>query len=424
MKFKSTYVLCVFFLTFTACAGSEAELPPEPVRTLASDTGKADGVIHQVKDYFEDNLSLPLADLMAQTSSLATANLNDVLAQTPYVDLKLAETRLFGQGGASTPFAEVTDLDDMVAGLMTRFGPEDFVTRINGIRSRHLNNSNDTVFAESEFEVGLDGDGSFSTDAGDFDINIGFRPGYRIRAAVVTAHAAPSEGLLGSPLTAVKSLRDFVLPRSVNDLKTMVPGESVTLSGEGVVGFNVGANLPVFSFDPIDHLVMTARFHLGARVNTEGEVDVNFIRGEGDDLFIDVGLSRARNRQFKAAFQSGYGLVGIPPLLSVHVAGRSFSLGDIAADLIKGRLDRIGLLDYGVKAISSEQEERQSIQRFRVDLSRPSAEVEKAIEQASGGDLRLIQTLADRSGSGIEQLMSFERNYNQSFRHLGAQIAS
>ena len=94
-------------------------------------------------------------------------------------------------------------------------------------------------------------------------------------------------------------------------MKTMMPGESVTLSGEGVLGFNVGANLPVFSFDPIDHLVMTARFHLGARVNTEGEIDINFIRGEGDDLFIDVGLSRARNRRFKAAFQSGYGLVGI-----------------------------------------------------------------------------------------------------------------
>ena len=46
------------------------------------------------------------------------------------------------------------------------------------------------------------------------------------------------------------------------------------------------------------------------------------IRGGGSDLFIDVGMANIKEREFKAAFQSGWGLEGIPPILEVAVGSK------------------------------------------------------------------------------------------------------
>ena len=98
----------------------------------------------------------------------------------------------------------------------------------------------------------------------------------------------------------------------MDDIQQMVPGESLTLLGTGFLGFNVGANLPIFSFDPINHLVLTARFHLGGHVTTQGELDVHLVRADNNQVLVEVGISDIRSRGIRAGFQSGYGLHRCP----------------------------------------------------------------------------------------------------------------
>ena len=48
--------------------------------------------------------------------------------------------------------------------------------------------------------------------------------------------------------------------------------------------------------------------------------------------------------------------------------------------------------------------------------------MDQALKQIAGGDLRLIQALADRANSGVTELVSFERQMEEKFKHLGAHI--
>ena len=57
---------------------------------------------------------------------------------------------------------------------------------------------------------------------------------------------------------------------------------------------------------------------------------MQFIRGDGGDLFVDVGLTSARERAFRVAFERGWGLEGIPALLEVAIGTQTYRLGDIA----------------------------------------------------------------------------------------------
>ena len=81
-------------------------------------------------------------------------------------------------------------------------------------------------------------------------------------------------------------------------------------------------------------------------------------------------------------------------------------------------------MSYGAEAVRERANERRSIQRFKVDLNVSSVEVDAAVKQAIGGDLRLIQTLADRQTAGISELASLERALQQQRRKLGAHFAS
>jgi len=408
----------------TACAGSEPVVEEAPVAELAGDTGKADGIRFNIKDYFKHTRVLPLEDLSNRVANLATDKVNDALGVVPFVDIAIGNTQVFGLDNGSEDGVEFANLDTLVSGLTSRLGEHAFVTQINAMRVQHLNTTGDRFYAESDFNLDLPGDFAFSTDVGDFDVALGFKPRARLRARTVFAHGSSLSALVNQPLKTAREFRGFVLPRDFADLRQMVPGESIALEGEAGIGFNVGANLPIFSVDPINYLVLTARFHLGARVSTEGLLDVQMIRGEGDDLYLDVGLTNAKNRRFRAALESGYGLHGLPSLLEIDIAGNSYSLGTLAERLVRSRLDRSGLLDFGIEANRSALEERITINRFRIDLKSTDPRAEAALKQAVGGDLRLLQALADRADSGVREIVSLERDLNRRKRHFGAHIAS
>ena len=174
-----TYSVAVAFL-LTACAGSEPVVEEAPVAELTGDTGKADGIQFNIKDYFKHTRVLPLDDLSNRVATLGTDKVNDALGAVPFVDIALGDTQVFGLEGGSEDGVQYASIDGLVDGLTARFGEKAFVTQINAMRTRHLAASGDRFYAESDFNLDLPGDFAFSTDVGDFDVALGFRPRARL----------------------------------------------------------------------------------------------------------------------------------------------------------------------------------------------------------------------------------------------------
>ena len=405
-------MMMVLSFVYLGCAETAVNDGPEPNNVLTGNNGKADGPAYAIKDYFKNTANLDLTDLIEQTVNLGTAELNGVLSSIPYVDIQLVPTKIFTNEGGEVLGLSTSSLNDLVDNLSAMYGSTALTTEINQVRQTHLSNSGDTVFAESEFSIALGGNFSFSTELGEGDGTVGFLPSSNIAANLVTAHNDSALNALPTqPLLVARDKRGFILPTSVDEISQMSPGESITLVGSGRVGFNVGANLPVYSFDPINHLVLTARFHLGGRVLTEGQLDIHLVRAAGNQAVVEVGISDVRSRGIRAALTSGFGLTDVPSILEVDVGGRTWTLGSLAEKLIERRINKSGLLSYGAEALSESAKSRITLERFRIDLGRRTDTLDRALFQALTGDLRLMQALADRQ-EGVAQEVSFERDLN------------
>ena len=421
---RITFLICLGFCLLTSCADMDINDTAEPVGTLSANDGKADGIAYSVKDYFKNNANLDLSDLIEQTVNMGHQELNALLSSVPYVDIQVQPTEIFTNLGEEILGLSSSSLNDLVGNLSNAYGSDAVTTEINQVRAHHLATSNNTLYAESEFKVALGGNFSFSTKLGEGEGAVGFLPSTSLTARIVTAHSDQEVNALPTqPLFAVNQRRGFVLPTSVDDISKMSPGESVTLLGQGRLGFNVGANLPIYSFDPVSHLVLTARFHLGGRVLTEGTLDIHLVRGQGDEVIVEVGIADVRSRGIRVGIDSGFGLTDMPSLLEVDVGGQVWSLGQLAERLIERRLDRSGLLSYGAEALSENTRSHVTLERFRISLNQRSEYLDRALIQALTGDLRLMQALADRS-EGIRQEVSFERNLNERRRYRGAHLSS
>ena len=379
---------------------------------------------YSIADYFMNTTQLDLSDLIEQTVQMGHKKLNLMLSSIPYTEIELHPTKLFTNFGDDVLGLASSSLNELVGNLSDMYGNEAITTEINQVRAYYLATSNHTVYAESEFSVALDGDFSFSTQLGDGEGTVGFLPSTSLTARIVTIHEDHEVNALpAQPLFLVQQRRGFILPTSVEDISKMAPGESITLLGQGQVGFNIGANLPIYSFEPVSYLTLNTRFHLGGRVLTEGKLDVHLVRGQADEVIIEIGIADIHAREVRVGLKSGYGLVDIPAVLEVDVAGQVWSLGELAEGLIERRLDQSGLLSYGAKALSENTKSHITLERFRLHLNQRSKHLDQALLQALTGDLRLLQALSDRD-QGVHQEVSFERNMNEEHRYRGTHVTS
>ena len=416
--------LFVFFLVLVAsCAAEEESAVPEP-GTLAGGTGKADGIVYEAKDFFRHNKWLPLDDLLGRVASLATDELNDQLAGIPYVDLRLSDTEVYSLNGGSMDMVETRSLKTLVTDLTARFGADDFAAAVNDLRAAHLKGTGDEVYAETEFRLSLGNELSFSIDPHDVNVRLGFLPNQTITSRTVTAHDRAADALLAGPLAALRETRGFVLPRGRDDILSMKPGEAVALVGQGIVGVNVGANIPIFSFEPASHLFVSARFSVSARALLKGRVDCQIIRGEDAVVWLEVGLAEWSIQEIHVALQNGYGLTALPAMLSFDILGKEIILGDIAEKMINRYLRKQDWFRFGVHYDADHQSSRVTIDRFRFDLTMGQGEVAKALTQGFAGDLRLAQTLADREYGAVTELVSFTRDIETWRTSFGAFISS
>jgi len=414
------------FLVLTlvaACAAEEEPALPE-AGTLSGGTGKSDGIVYEVKDFFRHNKWLPIDDLLGRVAELATDEVNDLLAKVPYANIQVSETAVYSLEGGSMDFVETTSLDKLVTDLAARFGSTDFAARVNQVRQGHLAHSDDAVYAEAEFKVSVGQELSFTIDPHDVEVRFGFLPNQTLTSRTVTTHDKAWQALLEAPLASVKEARGFILPRDIEDVREMKAGESVTLVGQGVLGLNVGANIPVYTFEPTSTFFVSTRLAISAKVLLKGRLDCQLVRGEGDIAWLEVGMGEWSIQEIHVALRDGYGLTAVPAMLSFEVLGKEIVLGEIAEDVVNRYLRKQDWLQFGVHFDAEHHESRVTIQRFEFDLSQGQGEVGDALTQGFTGDLRLAQTLADREYGAVKELVSFTRDIETWRTSFGAFVSS
>lgn len=159
-------------------------------------SGKCDGIAETVEDYYSDMRDMSLDDLAGLGVGMATDELNDLLGDVPYVDIRLAETEFFGEPRELFGETVVEDLDKLRAGLTQRLGEQAFPTRVNAMRQASLDAGHGSVFAESSFRVGGSFSHGWSMDVGDAVGSVGFGVSPTLEAIVIgPLRRQPGSGL-------------------------------------------------------------------------------------------------------------------------------------------------------------------------------------------------------------------------------------
>ena len=424
-RYKLTQILKVLLCSsslFVACAEDLENKSVDQSESCIQ--GKCDRVSDEVQELYSDMKRINLDDLVSLGAGLATDELNSLLTEIPFIDLKLSETSVFGlQERVLFGETMVNSIQALQAGLTSGLGEEAFATKINALRMKTLENSPYEVFAESSFKIGAALSSSWSLDHDDDLLgSLGFDLSPSMEAMVIAPYRDVSEAVLASPLQVLKELQGFVLPRDMNDIIALVPGSSVTMRGKGVVGMNLNVGVPLVATSIAQYLNLSAKFSGGARVSLSGDLDVQLVRGEGQSAYLDVGLTEQKVKHFSVAVHSAYGIEGLPTA-ELSIGGLKVDLADVLSDALERQLnEKLGLFD--AQRSSSSLEGRISVARFEFDLSNATSSVVQALQQGMKGDLRLAQALAIRETSGVKQHFQLTKDFEVDSKYLGFRLLS
>jgi hypothetical protein len=434
-KFKNTLqnsfqMIALSALLMSACADATDGTSGDPSANQASpqagicEPGKCDGVVSTIKNYYSDMRSLNLDDLTQIGAKLATKEINQALSSMPYANLQLSPTSFYGMQKRQV-FNEVMveDINQLQTALTQRLGEESFISLVNRLRVNTLNRLSDAVFAESSFKISSTFQHNWSLASGDSILGeLGFIANPSLEAQVIAPYQDQVEAVWQNPLSTMYVAKGFILPTSDEDLLALEPGTSIALRGSGSIGFNLGVGQPLIATAVGDFLTLSAKLSAGARVSLSGDLDVQVIRGEGTDVYLEVGMGNQKLKHFSVALTSGWGIEGLPNFeLNLGIA--KANLTDIVTKALQKQLnDRLSLFD--AQANGGTQSGRFSVARFKFDLSKAGEALSQAIKQGLRGDIRLAQALANRPNSGVEQLLDLSKNYESESSYLGFRFLS
>lgn len=412
MRLVSIFALALVL----GCAGDSSDPLDELGVTC---TGKCDG-LDSIKSLYRDVRDLDLTDLSARGTNLATDALNDALSTT-FVDVELDAPQAFGLTATAASNELIEDLDALTTGLLERFGEGELSTEVNEVRRAHLAASGDDVFVESGFTVRASLDHGFGIDAdgiGEASVRLGLGSGSISGRVIAAAERDPGTNP-EAVLAGVRTARGFVAPRDVDELRAMKPGEAFALSGEGTFGLNLGAGVPIViaNAGPATYSLVVS----GAlRAQIAGQLDVQMVRLDGDEVVVDVGTERSSLRSARLAVNDGWGVAGIVQN-EVNLAGRSLDLGRLLDRALRSRLnDRLNLVSAEFERTG--QSSRMSITRIRFKLDAGEAMIEDAVSQALRGDVRLAQALALQDSPGVQVEYDLSRSGLSSVSHAGIDL--
>lgn len=398
--FRSKSVLGVFVVLASmgvACAAPTDE-----------EADNSEAAVSSLKAYWADAKRLDLSDLTRVSVGLATDALNDELSiggtgvafEAPSVFAASAQpNRVLPDN------AEIKALDGVVSGLAARFGEKELGTEVNATRLKHLQSSNDKYYVESAFtaKAGINHGWNIKADglvegAG---ANIGFDVGAQLTSRVIMA--APDDKidtLVSAPLRAAKEMRGFVYPRSMEDVRKMKPGEMFALRGVGKLAGNFGLGAPILIAEPTGGLTYRVVVSAGVSGVIGGQLDVQLLKLDGDEVVVDVGVERGRATSIHAAIRDGWGVKGICDdgqrcLRTVDVGPTKVDLQKLVEKAVEKRLN--SYLTFKVEGQATNASSRVSVSRFRFHLDRGDRnEVARALEQTLKFDMRLAQALYNR----------------------------
>ncbi|TNF38225.1 MAG: hypothetical protein EP329_01070 [Deltaproteobacteria bacterium] len=424
MKRRLSVALSAFLLAF-APACDQSSTDDAPLEEIAvSCAGKCDGW-SSIKSLWADAKKLDLNDLLSVGAGYATEALNDALDFTDFASVKLSEPQLFALDAVAKEDLTLHSIDELVSGLARRFGDHELTTEVNKVRKAHLETSADKVFAEVAFTLGASLGHGWNLDTGDIgglSVRLGFDAGANLEARIISAYESELYATGGAPLTAVRHARDFILPRSLDDVRAMRPGESFALGGSGQVGLNLGLGVPILIAEPIAAVSYNIVLSAGVRARLSGRLDVQLVRLDGDRVVLDVGVETAEVKAATLALEDGWGVQGLIKQ-SIEVAGRSLDLGKLLDKALKKQLNsRLGLVS--ARAEKSDKATRTSVARLRfaLDAIVDQAAVDKALAQALRGDVRLAQALALRGEPGVAMDFDLSRSGISATAHAGLDL--
>ncbi|MBU0549938.1 hypothetical protein KKB55_19755 [Myxococcota bacterium] len=421
---RGLLILSILSLALGACASSEppAEASPAAPQGTSCPSGKCDGLADTLQDYYDDMRALDLNDLTALGVGFATDKVNDALGVAPFVDISLGETAFFGDPDEVFGRVTVTDLKSLKAGLTEGLGEHAFATRVNALRAETLARTDAQVFAESSFKIRASEGLEWSMTAEALVGTVGFNGGGDLEAILIAPYAGNLEAVWQNPLALLQDLRGFILPRSIEDLKAMAPGESLALRGQGGLGFNLGVGMPIIIGTVLDYVTLHARVSAGARVSLKGTLDVQLVRGAEQLVYVDVGLSKVKLQHFSLGVKSGWGIEGLPEI-DLDLGPVNVDLDDLMEKALSDQLNKKLTVFEGSASYGSE-EGRLTVARFRFDLNHADEAVTQAIAQAMRADLRLAQALANRGAPGVVQELDLSKDHRSESTYFGFRFLS
>jgi len=336
-----------------------------------------------------DPSELSLDDLITVAAPKVFEALSDALA-TDHVGLELQTPR----------FHDAEAVEALETGLAARYGERELSTEVNRVRAAHLAGSDDTLYAEVELAIdGKLSDGWSMDVAGlaDATSSVGFGAGVSVEGRVIAAVDFPAD----DPLRHVDAVRGFAIPRTAEDFRAMKPGELVALRGEGRLGLNIGAGVPLLIAEPTSVLTYNIVLTAALRSQLEGTLDIQLVKLQDGEMVLDVGVDKAKRRGARLAIEDRWGVQGLLEA-EVDIAGIEVDLGKLVDKALQNQLnDKLDVIS--AHAERSKTSTRTSVARFRIDVDEADPDLlEAAVEQAVVGDIRLAQALANRGEPGIE----------------------
>jgi hypothetical protein len=389
--------------------------------------GKCDG-LSSVRALVSDAKKLDLQDLINVGAGFATNELNNALEINDYNGIALQPTELYAPASVAAGDLTLKNLDSLVSGLAARFGESSLTTEVNKLRSQYLMSSGKRAYAESAFRIKAGFNPSWNVGTRGFGrdatatATLGFDAGVDLEARVISVHGSETSGLAQAPLKAIKTARGFVLPTSMDDIKKLQPGESFALSGKGKLGVNLGAGVPILIANPTSWLTYSLVLTAGVRSVFEGQMDVQVVRLNGDEVVLDVGVSTATLNQASIALTDGFGVHGLIEK-SVNIGGASVDLGKLLDKAINTRvMSKLSLIKAAAER--TQQKMRMSVarMRFHLDGADPVSGRGQALAQALKGDIRLAQALAARGDAGVVAEFDLVRSGASSISYAGIDV--
>lgn len=397
MRSHSLAVLAMFTMSgLAACAAQGDE-----------DTEGAGAEVSSLESYWADAKKLDLGDLTRLSVGFATDGINDVLSSGRN-GVKFDAPDVYGVEAEPNRVlpnsAEIHALNEVVSGLAAQYGETELGTQVNKVRLNHLKSSGDKYYVESAFsaKAGVGNDWQFGAGGfGDTSITLGIQADADLTSRVIVATDNDKlSDLVSAPLAAAKAARGFVFPRTLKEVRSMKPGEMFALRGLGKLGANFGVGAPLLVADPTGGLAYRILVSAGVSGVIGGQLDVQLVRMDGDEVVVDVGVQKGKGVSFYAGLHDGFGIKGICEdgkrcLRPVNIGSKSIDLGKMVEKAVAKRVN--SYIALNVSGQASEAESRVSISRFHFHLDKGNeGEVEKALQQTLKFDLRLAQAMYNR----------------------------